>query len=163
MITFSYKINSQPQTNDSYNTYLNIEPEADRQDIIDNLLLKNFHSDGKTNTMEQTFQVDFTTPIGKLHTIETGAKYIFRRNSSDNKFYEAEGGSGDYVYTDDRSSEYRHLNHIISAYAGYTLKYKGLTFKPGFRYEQTVQRVKYICLLYTSLFARNGDLFHRIA
>ena len=145
MITFSYKINSQPQTNDSYNTYLNIEPEADRQDIIDNLLLKNFHSDGKTNTMEQTFQVDFTTPIGKLHTIETGAKYIFRRNSSDNKFYEAEGGSGDYVYTDDRSSEYRHLNHIISAYAGYTLKYKGLTFKPGFRYEQTVQRVKVYC------------------
>ena len=67
---------------------MNIEPEADRQDIIDNLLLKNFHSDGKTNTMEQTFQVDFTTPIGKLHTIETGAKYIFRRNSSDNKFYD---------------------------------------------------------------------------
>ena len=81
MITFSYKINSQPQTNDSYNTYLNIEPEADRQDIIDNLLLKNFHSDGKTNTMEQTFQVDFTTPIGKLHTIETGAKYIDRKST----------------------------------------------------------------------------------
>ncbi len=144
MITLSYKINSQPQTNDSYNTYLDIEPEADRQEIVDNLLLKNFHSDGKTNTMEQTFQVDFTTPIGKLHTIETGAKYIFRRNSSDNKFYEAEGGSENYVYTEDRSSEYRHLNHIISAYAGYTLKYKGLTFKPGLRYEQTVQRVKYI-------------------
>lgn len=27
MITFSYKINSQPQTNDSYNTYLDIEPD----------------------------------------------------------------------------------------------------------------------------------------
>lgn len=76
MITFSYKINSQPQTNDSYNTYLDIEPDENKLDIIKELSLKNFHSDGKTNTMEQTFQVDYTTPIGKLHTIETGAKYI---------------------------------------------------------------------------------------
>ena len=113
-------------------------------DIIKELSLKNFHSDGKTNTMEQTFQVDYTTPIGKLHTIETGAKYIFRRNSSDNRFYEAEGASENYAYNENRSSEYRHLNHILSAYAGYTLKYKGFTFKPGLRYEQTIQEVKYL-------------------
>ncbi|EKC55075.1 TonB-dependent receptor domain protein, partial [human gut metagenome] len=87
---------------------------------------------------------DYTTPIGKLHTIETGVKYIFRRNSSDNKFYEAAGGSNDYAYNEDRSSDYRHLNHILSAYAGYTLRYKDFTFKPGLRYEQTIQRVKYI-------------------
>ena len=54
--------------------------------------------------MEQTFQVDYTTPIGKLHTIETGVKYIFRRNSRDNKFYEAAGGSNDYAYNEDRST-----------------------------------------------------------
>lgn len=60
MITFSYKINSQPQTNDSYNTYLDIEPDENKLDIIKELSLKNFHSDGKTNTMEQTFQVDYT-------------------------------------------------------------------------------------------------------
>ena len=144
MITFSYKINSQPQTNDSYNTYLDIEPDENKLDIIKELSLKNFHSDGKTNTMEQTFQVDYTTPIGKLHTIETGAKYIFRRNSSDNRFYEAEGASENYAYNENRSSEYRHLNHILSAYAGYTLKYKGFTFKPGLRYEQTIQEVKYL-------------------
>lgn len=144
MITLSYKINSQPQTSDSYSNYWDIEPEADKPEIIEKLLLKNFHSDGKTNTMEQTFQVDYTTPIGKLHTIETGAKYIFRRNSSDNKFYDAEGGSDNYAYNEARSSEYRHLNHIISAYAGYTLKYKDFTFKPGLRYEQTIQSVKYI-------------------
>ena len=144
MITLSYKINSQPQTNDSYNTYLDIEPDENKLDIIKELSLKNFHSDGKTNTMEQTFQVDYTTPIGKLHTIETGAKYIFRRNSSDNRFYEAEGASENYAYNENRSSEYRHLNHILSAYAGYTLKYKGFTFKPGLRYEQTIQEVKYL-------------------
>ena len=74
MITFSYKINSQPQTNDSYNTYLDIEPDENKLDIIKELSLKNFHSDGKTNTMEQTFQVDYNTPIGNLNTIETAAK-----------------------------------------------------------------------------------------
>lgn len=144
MITLSYKLNAQPNKNDMYNTYLDIEPVDDKHDIVERLQLENYHSDGRTNTMEQTFQVDFTTPIGKLHTIETGAKYIFRRNSSDNKFYQAEGGSEDYVYNENRSSEYRHLNHIISAYAGYTLKYKDFTFKPGVRYEQTIQEVKYI-------------------
>lgn len=53
----------------------------EKDELIENLKLYNYHSDGKTNTMEQTFQVDYTTPIGKLHTIETGVKYIFRRNS----------------------------------------------------------------------------------
>ena len=144
MITLSYKVNTQPQTNNSYNTYLDIFPDGQKDDLVERLRLRNYHSDGKTNTMEQTFQVDYTTPVGKLHTIETGAKYIFRRNSSDNGFYEAAGGSDDYVYNESRSSEYRHLNHILSAYAGYTLKYKDFSFKPGVRYEQTIQRVKYI-------------------
>ena len=96
MITLSYKVNTQPQTSDSYSTYLDILPDERKDELIENLKLYNYHSDGKTNTMEQTFQVDYTTPIGKLHTIETGVKYIFRRNSSDNKFYEAAGGSNDY-------------------------------------------------------------------
>lgn len=144
MITLSYKINAQPSTDNNYNTYLDILADEGKDKLVERLLLNNFHSDGKTNTMEQTFQVDYTTPIGKLHTIETGAKYIFRRNSSDNRFYDAAGGSEDYIYNENRSSEYRHLNHILSAYMGYTLKYKGFSFKPGLRYEQTIQRVNYI-------------------
>lgn len=144
MLTLSYKINTQPQTDNSRNVYLDIFPDEQKEELAERLRLENYHSDGKTNTMEQTFQVDYTTPIGKLHTIETGAKYIFRRNSSDNALYEAAGGSDNYTYNEDRSSEYRHLNHILSAYAGYTLKYKDFSFKPGVRYEQTIQRVKYI-------------------
>lgn len=144
MLTLSYKINTQPQTDNSKNVYLDIFPDEQKEELAERLRLENYHSDGKTNTMEQTFQVDYTTPIGKLHTIETGAKYIFRRNSSDNALYEAAGGSDNYAYNEDRSSEYRHLNHILSAYAGYTLKYKDFSFKPGVRYEQTIQRVKYI-------------------
>lgn len=144
MLTLSYKINSEPQANDSYSTYLDILSEEEEEDLIERLRLKNFHSDNQSNTMEHTLQVDYATPIGKLHTIETGAKYIFRRNSSDDKLFEADGGSEDYAYNENRSSDYRHLNHILAAYLGYSLKYKGFTFKPGVRYEQTIQRVKYI-------------------
>ncbi len=144
MVTLSYKINTHPQTSDSYSTYQDIFPDEQKDDLVERLRLRNYHSDGKTNTMEQTLQADYTTPIGKLHTIEAGAKYIFRRNSSDNGFYEAAGGSDNYAYNESRSSEYRHLNHILSAYAGYTLKYKNFSFKPGVRYEQTIQRVEYI-------------------
>ena len=144
MITLSYKINAQPQTNDSYNIYDDIWDKNDKDALIERLMLNNFHSNGKTNTMEHTFQVDYSTPFGKLHTLEVGAKYILRRNTSDNSVYEAKGGTEDYEYIENRSSEYRHINHILSAYAGYTLKYKGFSFKPGIRYEQTIQDVKYI-------------------
>lgn len=145
MITLSYKINTEPQTNNYYNTYESIwNKDNNEQALIDRLQLENFHSDGKTNTLEHTLQVDYATPFGKLHTLELGAKYILRTNSSDNGVYEAKGGMDDYVYNENRSSEYRHINHILSAYAGYTLKYKKFSFKPGVRYEQTIQEVKYI-------------------
>lgn len=144
MLTLSYKINTQPQTNDSYGVYLDIFPEEEKDDIMKRFSLRNFRANGESNTMEHTLQVDYTTPIGKLHTIETGAKYIFRRNSSDDQVFEADGGSEDYLYSVDRSSNYRHLNHILAAYLGYSLKYKEFSFKPGIRYEQTIQQVKYI-------------------
>ena len=88
--------------------------------------------------------MDYTTPIGKLHTIEAGAKYIIRNNLSDNKLFEAEGVSDNYEYNNDRSSKYKHLNDILAAYLGYTLRYKTFSFKPGVRYEYTSQDVKYL-------------------
>lgn len=147
MLTLSYKIDTSPET-DNYSTlYTDITPEEKTDEIVKRLLLKNSRSDGKTNTAEHTFQVDYTTPLGKIHTIEAGAKYILRNNTSDNKYYEALGGHDnekDYEYNEKRSSNYEHLNHIVAAYAGYTLRYKDLSFKPGVRYEHTSQRVKYI-------------------
>lgn len=144
MLTLSYKTSMQPRGNDYYNVYLDIFPEAQREELIKRLQLTNVRSDGSTGTTEHTFQVDYTTPIAKMHTVEGGVKYIYRRNASENNLFEAVGGNEDYVYSDSRSSDYRHLNHIISAYGGYTLKYKDFSFKPGLRYEQTIQRVKYL-------------------
>lgn len=140
MLTFSYKINTQPQKNDNYSRYL------DRYQVPEVFQLWNSHTFGKTNTAEHTFQVDYTTPIGKLHTVEAGVKYIIRNNTSENNFEEdkSSDGNGDYVYNEKRSSHYEHLNDILAAYLGYTLRYKGFTFKPGVRFEHTAQDVNYI-------------------
>ena len=143
MITLSYKISTQPQNSDYYTKYRDIKDPFELE-IIEKFLLNNSHSDGKTNTTEHTFQVDYTTPIGKLHTIEVGGKYIIRNNLSDNKLFEAKGATDDYEYNNDRSSKYKHMNDILAAYLGYTLRYKGFSFKPGVRYEYTAQDVKYL-------------------
>ena len=141
MITLSYKISTQPQNSDYYTDYKDIKDPFE-MDIVKKFLLNNSLIRWKTNTTEHTFQVDYTTPIGKLHTIEAGAKYIIRNNLSDNKLFEAEGVSDNYEYNNDRSSKYKHLNDILAAYLGYTLRYKTFSFKPGVRYEYTSQDVE---------------------
>lgn len=127
MLTFSYKINTRPQTSDSYTEY-----EID-----------NGYNDGEQNTTEHTFQADYTTPIGKLHTLEAGTKYILRNNSSEDDRFDADD-TGKYEYNKDQSSHYKHLNDIIAAYLGYGLKVKRLSGRLGLRYEHTIQDVKYL-------------------
>ncbi len=137
MLTLSYKINTQPDESDNFNIY------KDTINVPKVFQLYNSHTFGKTNTTEHTFQADYTTPIGKLHTIETGVKYIIRNNVSENNF-EEDKGTGKYEYNEKRSSNYKHLNDILAAYLGYTLRYKDFTFKPGVRFEHTAQDVRYI-------------------
>ncbi len=138
MWTLSYKIDTRPEDSENQTRYTDLVGE-----IPEDLHLRDANTDGKTNTTEQTFQIDYTTPIGKLHTIETGLKYILRNNTSENDYYTALPGSDKYVLDEDHSSHYKNMNNIMAAYAGYTLKYKAFSFKPGLRYEYTFQDVKF--------------------
>lgn len=141
MLTFSYKINTRPQTSDSYTEYeIDNGYNPDWADYLNRL--KNQHNDGEQNTTH-TFQADYTTPIGKLHTLEAGAKYILRNNSSEDDRFDADD-TGKYEYNKDQSSHYKHLNDIIAAYLGYGLKVKRLSGRLGLRYEHTIQDVKYL-------------------
>lgn len=141
MLTFSYKINTRPQTSDSYTEEIDNGYNPDWADYLNRL--KNQHNDGEQNTTEHTFQADYTTPIGKLHTLEAGAKYILRNNSSEDDRFDADD-TGKYEYNKDQSSHYKHLNDIIAAYLGYGLKVKRLSGRLGLRYEHTIQDVKYL-------------------
>lgn len=141
LLTFSYQLNTRPQTSDGYTSYSYREEEMPA-DWLKALRLVDMRSDGEENTTEHTFQGDYTTPIGKYHTLGTGVKYILRNNKSDNDRYEM-GEGGAYVYDDERSSHYKHENNIIAAYADYSVKYKSLMGKVGVRAEHTIQDVKY--------------------
>ena len=142
MLTFSYKINTRPQTSDAYMEYeIDNGYNPDWADYLKRL--KNLHNDGEQNTTEHTFQADYTTPIGKLHTLEAGAKYILRNNSSENDRFDADD-TGKYEYNKEQSSHYKHLNDIIAAYLGYGLKVKRISGRLGLRYEHTIQDVKYL-------------------
>lgn len=143
MLTLSYKINTNPDTNDYYTDYDEISADNGWEDYISRL--ENQYSDNSERTTEQTFQADYTTPIGKMHTIEGGMKYIIRNNSAENDRYlkPAEDG-GEYTYDTEQSSHYKHENDIIAAYLGYKIKVKKWSGRLGARYEHTIQDVKYL-------------------
>ena len=130
-------MSTRPRTSNSKLGYTINHVEPDWEDYV-NTVLDGHSSDEKQNSSEHTFQADYTTPIAKIHTLETGAKYIIRNNKSDNNRYDKVG-----EYDADRSSHYKHLNDILAAYAGYAIKVKKFSGRAGIRYERTMQDVKY--------------------
>ena len=143
MFTLSYKVNTRPQTSDSYSEYDIAYGHDDWTDYLRRL--QDQHNDGSQNTTEHTFQADYTTPIGEMHTIESGVKYILRNNSSDNdRYLRTSADNAGYVFDDEYSTHYRHQNDIIAAYLGYGLKWKKLSGRLGVRYEHTIEDVKYL-------------------
>lgn len=142
MLTLSYKIETNPETTDAYTDYNDKEASVDWEDFLKRM--ENQYSDGSTSSTEHTFQVDYTTPIGKIHTLETGLKYIIRDNRSESdRYVMPSDGSSDYTFDEDQSNHYKHENDIMAAYLGYGIKVKKLSGRLGVRYEHTDQSVKY--------------------
>lgn len=141
MLTLSYRISTTPSTSDSHTDYRDLRSTEDWEDFM--ARMREQRTDGKSNSTEQTFQTDFTTPIGKAHTVEAGVKYIIRNNTSENDRYERDANSGgDYEPDIDQSSHYKHRNDIAAAYVGYGLKAGKLSGRLGLRYEHTEQKVE---------------------
>ncbi|NPD92417.1 TonB-dependent receptor domain-containing protein [Xylanibacter muris] len=142
MFTLSYRISSRPNSSDSYSVYDEVTAVEGWQDFVGRM--KDQHNDNSQHSTEHTVQADYTTPIGKIHTLETGVKYIMRDNSSENDRYQRQAAGGaEYEYDPDHSSHYSHRNDILSAYAGYGLKMKKISGRLGLRYEHTFQDVEY--------------------
>ena len=142
LLTFSYRIATEPDKTDSYTDYQDMQAADGWEDVM--LRLKNLHNDGNQNTTEHTFQIDYTTPFSKIHTLETGLKYILRNNKSEDDRYEQQAlNAGDYTLDTEHSSHYKHRNNIFAAYLGYGLKLNKFTGRLGMRYEHTLQDVEY--------------------
>ena len=142
LLTLSYRIETEPYETDSYTNYLDMQAA----DGWDNFLqrLKNQHNESNQHSSEHTFQVDYTTPFAKNHTLETGLKYILRNNTSEDDRYEQNAlNINDYEFDIDHSSHYKHRHDIFAVYIGYGLKLKKLSSRLGVRYEHTLQDVEY--------------------
>jgi outer membrane receptor protein involved in Fe transport len=94
------------------------------------------------DSYEHTFQLDFTTPVKTIHNVELGAKYIKRINQSE---------SGTEMLMPDNTwnkiasynDDFEHLQDIVGAYAGYSMKYQKWGVKTGVRYEATWLNARY--------------------
>lgn len=142
LLTLSYKINSNPSSNDDEYVYQDMDGVATWQDYLH--LLKDQRHEQDGNSLEQTFQIDYTTPFAKIHTLEAGLKYIMRDNhSNDDRYMREAQSAADYAYDETNSSHYKHTNDIFAGYLGYGVKWKLLSGRLGLRYEHTLQDVKY--------------------
>ena len=89
----------------------------------------------KTDFIEHTFQFDYTRPIGNIHTIEVGSKYILRDNNSK--------GTRDYVDYQIDKTDFSHITNIGALYAQYGARVKAWSFRAGIRYEYSNLKAKF--------------------
>ncbi|MBR5101951.1 MAG: TonB-dependent receptor family protein, partial [Muribaculaceae bacterium] len=86
-------------------------------------------TDTKETFAEHTFQLDWTRPFAKYHTIETGLKYINRFNKSEGTF-EFEGAP-----EMNNTTLFNHRTHVAAAYLSYRFSKGNWATRAGLRYE----------------------------
>ena len=128
-LTFSYQFNGTPAVNNTLNTFGGATVPG--YDLTDR------RSDGRSGSLDHTFQADFTTPLGSSLTLSTGAKYIYRHNSSSQKDFRLDGS--DFVPNPASSLDYDFYNRIGAAYAELSGNFGPWGVKGGARYEHTWQ------------------------
>lgn len=141
LLTLSYKLSNTPNSSEYTATNIldiSIKPQPG---IAQHRLSNNI-----ANTNEHTFQADYTKPLGKGHTLETGVKYILRINSSE-IFEETTNFDFSnlpllYPALNDTSS-FSNDQNILGAYASYTGNIKKWSLKGGLRYEHTWINAKF--------------------
>lgn len=141
ILTMSYMLSSTPNKDKTLNSF-----DATGTSFYN---LNDRYTNAHTNTMEHTFQLDFTNPIDSKSTLDMGLKYIRRNNTSQSDYYDVSGSL--YTKNDSNSTDYKHTNDIAAAYAEYNFKTTKVNLKAGLRYEHTWQNVKY--------YSNNGDNF----
>lgn len=86
-------------------------------------------TDTKETFAEHTFQLDWTHPFAKYHTIETGLKYINRFNTSKGTF-------GFYGVPEmNNTTLFNHRTHVAAAYLSYRFSKGNWAARAGLRYE----------------------------
>lgn len=132
MLTLSYLITTAPQRTNNYSWF-----ETDQTNSF--LDLTDRYSHAKDNTIEHTWQADFSTPIAAGHKLDLGAKYILRDNTSRSDYYDLMGE--EQLWDESSSLDYSHKNRILAGYAEYRGTIQRVSLTAGLRYEHTWQNV----------------------
>ena len=127
--TLSYQYNGSPSVVNTRNTFGGAA--AAGFDLTDR------RTDGLQNSLSHTVQADFTTPVGKGQTVNTGAKYLYRHNSSDQTAYLWNGS--EFTHHPSGDLTYDFFNRIGAAYSEYSGTFGAFGIKAGVRYEHTWQ------------------------
>ena len=133
-LTLTYMLNYSPRDNDNDREF----KEATDETLID---LTDRRSRDEEKTTEHTAQIDYSLPVAKGHTLNTGLKYMNRLNTSDARYYLRQ--TDEYVLDEASGMDYEYRNNILAAYAEWDAKFGKFGAKGGLRYEHTWQDVKY--------------------
>ncbi|MFG6386919.1 MAG: outer membrane beta-barrel family protein, partial [Muribaculaceae bacterium] len=94
------------------------------------------------NFLEQTFQLDWSRPYGRIHKLDLGAKFIQRNNDSRNtRYYTGAGNTYD---------DFTHRTSIGAVYADWRATFGRVSLRAGIRYEYSHLSAKF----------RTGDMRH---
>ncbi len=133
LLTFSYKYNNggSPQKNDL--TFSN------RQNYTE----PNYIQENDSRSKEQTIQLDYVHPVGKLN-IEGGLKGILRDNNSNFEYRQFNNATGEYQILPSRTNIFDNNQDVIGAYNSYSYNLTNWGFKAGVRIEETFVKADFI-------------------
>jgi len=99
-------------------------------------ILQHNHSDGKTTFI--TIQTDYTDPIGEKGKLELGLKTTLRNYSSIYDVFDQDTATGQYVFNDLLSNDYKYKEQIYAGYVNYAGTIGQWGYQGGLRVEQYV-------------------------
>lgn len=126
-LTLSYEMDLSPDKEDQLYDVLNTfnYPTSARRNLGDN------------GSFDNTVQIDYFNPINKMHSIETGSKYIYRRYTNESQTLLRDEATGEFAVAPDYPrSDMNYTQNILALYAGYHVKGKKLSGRVGARMEQ---------------------------
>lgn len=136
LLTVSYRFSQSP--NDS-------ESNTELSDVVNYYLSDEYPkwNINDASTIEHTGQVDYTTPLFNKQTLEAGVKYINRQNKSNT--LEQIYNDSTKIWEDHSrdNSQFRHTQHIYSAYLGYVIRLNKFGIKAGVRGEGTSLKAEF--------------------
>lgn len=142
-LTASYQISTTNQTNKSRTDY--------SEQINMPVPYSGIFSDFKLDFIEHTFQFDWARPFRKIHTIDLGAKYIYRDNHSKTR-------QTYFDYVEEPLLDFKHLTHVAAVYADYRVHLGRFNARAGLRYEYSRLSARYADDQHESFASNLSDL-----